>query len=147
MKLSTKSRYGLKAAYVLAARYNEGPIPLREIAKTERLTEKYLEQLLALLRKAGVIEAVRGAAGGYQLTRPPKETSVLSVITALEPITPVDCLENETFCSEQQRCATRKIWKRMEEGIQQALAGLSLQDMLEEKQPAVNTRRIAPVKK
>lgn len=142
MKLSTKSRYGLKAAYTLAKRYGEGPLSLREIAQAEGLTEKYLEQLLALLKKAGLLETARGAGGGYQLSRPPAQIEVLRVVEALEPIVPVDCLSHNASCDASFSCATRRIWERMANGIRESLAGLTLADMLH----PVNPGSLSPVK-
>ena len=84
MRLSTRGRYGLKAMYQLAIHYGEGPIPLKQIADKENLSENYLEQLVSQLRKEGLLTSVRGAQGGYMLAIPPREITVGNVLRVLE---------------------------------------------------------------
>ena len=93
MKLSTKGRYSVTALYELALHYGEGVVPIKTIAKSQGISENYLEQLMLPLRRAGLVESVRGAQGGYTLSRPPAEVTIGEIITAVEgPIALVDCL-------------------------------------------------------
>ena len=93
MKLSTKGRYSVTALYELALHYGEGVVPLKTIAKTQGISENYLEQLMVPMRRAGLVESVRGAQGGYTLALPPEEVTIGRIITAVEgPIALVDCL-------------------------------------------------------
>ncbi|HRS21305.1 MAG TPA: Rrf2 family transcriptional regulator, partial [Clostridia bacterium] len=84
MILSTKGRYGLKIMYELALNYGEGPMSLKEVAQRQQLSETYLEQLIAHLKKAGLVKSIRGAQGGYELIRKPEEISVGEIIRTLE---------------------------------------------------------------
>ena len=98
MKLTTKGTYGLRAAFELARAYGENPIPLKDIAQSQELAEKYLEQLLALLKKAGIVQTVRGASGGYILSAPPNCITVNQVLTALEgDMSIVECQRGKEF--------------------------------------------------
>lgn len=133
MKLTTKGRYGLKAAFVLAHRWGGPPVPLKDIAASQQLAEKYLEQLFSSLKKAGLVESVRGAQGGYSLSRPPEEITINDVVVALEgDMSIVDCLRENSICAEEDVCVTRRVWKRIGDALTGALKGITLQDMLDE---------------
>src|SRR4030065_2254437 len=97
MKISTKIRYGTRAMLELASRYGEGPIELREIAKRENISPKYLEQVIIPLRTAGLVKSVRGSKGGYSLAKPPSEILLKDVIEVLEgPLDLIECLRDST---------------------------------------------------
>lgn len=107
MKISTKGRYGLTIMIELGKLYGEGPVPLRKIAAENELSEAYLEQLVGPLRNSGLVKSVRGAYGGYMLTRHPKEISAGDVIRVLEgPIQPVEGIEDE-------KQPQRELWVRI----------------------------------
>ena len=102
MKISTKGRYSVTALYELALRYGEGAVSLKSIATSQGLSENYLEQLMAPLRRAGIVKSVRGAQGGYMLARDPKEITIGEIITTVEgPIALVDCLLTSAESAEQ----------------------------------------------
>ncbi|HEY9766850.1 MAG TPA: Rrf2 family transcriptional regulator [Chroococcales cyanobacterium] len=108
MKLSVRSTYGLRAMLVLAMEYGQGPVMVRKIAERENLPVSYLEQLLAQLRKAGLVSAMRGATGGYALARPPEEVTVLDVFVALEgPLELIDCATVASCTWQPDRCALK----------------------------------------
>lgn len=135
MKLSTKGRYGLKAMFQLALHYGEGPIPLRNIAESQNISEHYLEQLVAVLRKSGLAKSVRGAQGGYMLNDLPKNITVGNIIRSLEgDIAPSDCvIENEGGnCSRESYCVTKTIWVKMRDSINDVIDSITLQDMIDE---------------
>lgn len=133
MKLSTRGRYGLKAMYQLAMNYGKGPIPLKEIANKEELSENYLEQLVSQLRREGLLKSVRGAQGGYMLAMSPKDITVGSVLRILEGnLAPADCLIEEDFeCEKEKDCVTRFVWIKIKESIDEVVDSITLQDMLD----------------
>ncbi|MCK4258532.1 MAG: Rrf2 family transcriptional regulator [Halanaerobiales bacterium] len=132
MKLSTKGRYGVRAMFDLAIRYGTGPVSIRSIAERQGLSEHYLEQLIAVLRKAGLVKSVRGAYGGYFLTKEPKDITVGDVIRVLEgPIAPTECVsdDEENHCANSEDCVTRFIWEKLKDKIDQVLDEISLDDL------------------
>ena len=130
MKLTTKGTYGLRAAFELARAYGENPIPLKDIS--QELAEKYLEQLLALLKKAGIVQTVRGASGGYILSAPPNCITVNQVLTALEgDMSIVECQRGKK-CKNEDTCATKAVWQRISQSITTALEEITLQNMVED---------------
>ena len=131
MRLSTRGRYGTRMMLDLAANYDNGPIPLREIAKRQELSVKYLEQLIIPLKSAGLIRSVRGARGGYVLAEKPEQISVGQIIDILEGgLSLVDCVEDPNTCEREKACLTRDIWLRMSERLMEELSCLSLRDVL-----------------
>jgi Rrf2 family cysteine metabolism transcriptional repressor len=135
MKISTRGRYGTRMMLDLAAHHDEGPTPLREIAKRQDLSVKYLEQA------AGFIRSVRGARGGYTLARKPEKISVGQIIETLEGgMTLVDCVEDPKACERESQCLTRDIWLRMSERLMEELSSLSLKDVLDGRKLSVETQ-------
>ena len=120
----------------LASKAQEGPQPLRAIAQTNLLPDQYLEQLLGCLRKAGLVNTVRGAQGGYQLAKPPAEITVGHIIDAMEgPLQLSECaIESEPTCPNSDTCPTRRVWEYLTDSINSLLYSISLQDMLETKE-------------
>ena len=99
MIISTKIRYGARAMLELASHFGEGPIELREIARKENISQKYLEQVIHPLRAAGLVKSVRGSKGGYALAKPPSEIYLNDLVDILEgPIHLVECLRNSKVC-------------------------------------------------
>ena len=136
MKLSTKGRYSVTGLYELAVHYGEGVVPIKTIAKSQGISENYLEQLMLPLRRAGLVESVRGAQGGYTLSRPPAEVTIGEIITAVEgPIALVDCLLTDVDAGDQScvhagACATRQIWEEVCAAINSVLNNISLAHLL-----------------
>ncbi len=133
MLVSTRGRYGVRALYELAAGYGSGPIPMKEIARRQGLSEHYLEQLMGALRRAGLIHSVRGAQGGYVLAREPAEISVGDVLRVLEgPLSATGCAEDETgagHCGRAEGCVARDVWVRVHDGIREVVDSISLEDI------------------
>jgi Rrf2 family protein len=118
----------------LAAHHDQGPTPLREIAKRQDLSVKYLEQLIIPLKAAGYIRSVRGARGGYTLARKPDKINVGQIIKVLEGgLSLVDCVEDPKLCEREKNCPTRDIWLRMSERLMEELSSLTLSDVLDGK--------------
>jgi Rrf2 family protein len=131
MKLSTKSRYGLRAMLRLAMHYQNNPVQLREIADEEDISVKYLEHLISSLKAAGLVRAIRGARGGYVLTESPAKISLLEIVECLEgKISLVDCVGNPELCRRNPICATRDIWFKINEQIQGTLGDQTLEDLM-----------------
>ena len=131
MRLSTRGRYGTRLMVDLAQHYADGPIPLAAIAKRQDLSAKYLEQLIILLKGAGLIRSVRGRRGGYMLARKPEEISVGEIVETLEgKLSVVDCVLEPELCYRAIECPTRDIWVGMTEMIKQQLFSLSLGNIL-----------------
>lgn len=132
MILSTKGRYGLKAAFELALSYGGGPVPLKKICDKYEISENYLEQLFGKLKRAGYIKSTRGVQGGYSLAKDPKDITVGMILRALEgEITASNCVSKET-CSRESICATRTIWEKIELSINNVIDNISLFDMMED---------------
>lgn len=135
MKLSTKGRYGLKAMFELACHYGQGPVRLKIIAEKQNISESYLEQLLSILRKSGLVKSIRGSQGGYYLAHSPEVVTVGMVIKALEgDLAPSQCSSEgiENVCNNENRCVTKNIMVKIRNSIHSVIDNISLQDMLNE---------------
>ncbi len=133
MILSTKGRYGLKAIFELALNYGSGPVSLKKIAEKYEISESYLEQLFAKLKKSGYIDTIRGPQGGYFLANKPDEITVGMILRTLEgDITTSECISKEV-CSRESICATRVIFEKIENSINNVIDNITLADMCEER--------------
>ncbi|MCG6919057.1 MAG: Rrf2 family transcriptional regulator [Deltaproteobacteria bacterium] len=131
MRLSTRGRYGTRLMVDLAQHYANGPVPLAEIAKRQDLSAKYLEQLIILLKGAGLIRSVRGRRGGYMLARKPEKISVGEIVETLEgKLAVVDCVLEPDLCYRSMECPTRHIWQGMTDVLKKQLFSLSLMDIV-----------------
>ena len=132
MKLSTRSKYGMKAALELAVEYGKGPLQIRKIAQRQGISNKYLEQLVAMLKSAGLLRSVRGPKGGYLLAKSPAKITLYDVFKVLEgPLYTVECLEHEDFCPRYAECLTRPVWAQMSRAIVGVLESMTLQDLVD----------------
>lgn len=137
MKLSTKGRYGLRAFIDLAVWGKEEPVSLTSIAGRQEISLNYLEQLMAKLKKAGLVESVRGVNGGYRLARPADEISVGDVLRALEgDLIPVDCAAidstKEIHCTGSETCVSRIVWKRINDSINDTVDSICIGELVRE---------------
>ncbi|HOL68165.1 MAG TPA: Rrf2 family transcriptional regulator [bacterium] len=133
MKLSTRVRYGLRAMIDLALHQKEQPVLARDIAKRTGISVKYLEQILLILRKGGLVRSVRGIRGGFLLSKRPEEISAYQVVTLFEgSISPVDCLDAENFCQRAKVCAARCLWEKIRDQVNRLLSGTTLADLAEQ---------------
>ena len=135
MKLSTKGRYGLRALIDLAQNSKETPVSITSISARQDLSERYLEQLMSMLKKAGLVESVRGAGGGYVLAKDIKEISVGDVLRALEgSLEPVECagLEPDGGCRASDNCVTKYVWQRINDSISRTVDEIRLDQLVEE---------------
>jgi len=133
MKLSTKARYGLRAAVEIAKTFGSSPPAKRkDIAANQDISDSYLENILIVLKNNRIVETTRGANGGYVLCREPKDISVFEVVSALEgPMDLVDCVGNANSCEKTSICATRTVWKELADQWKSTLEKISLKDVLD----------------
>ena len=135
MKLSTKGRYGLKAMLDLAVHNSDGQISLKSIAERQDISENYLEQLFATLRKSGLVNSIRGSQGGYILAHSPENITVGSILRSLEgSLAPVDCvMENDPMqCSRSECCVTRYIWEKIRDSVNSVVDAITLDDLVKD---------------
>ncbi|CEI73630.1 MULTISPECIES: RrF2 family transcriptional regulator [Romboutsia] len=133
MKLSTKGRYGLKAMFELSLNEENGPVPLKYIAKKQNISEQYLEQIFSSLKKSGLVKSVRGAQGGYLLAKKPEEIKVGDILVVLEgPISISDCVIDEDICENSNICVTKVVWEKLKKGIEDVINAINLQDMIDD---------------
>ena len=135
MMISTRGRYALRILVDLAENQNEGYITLKEAADRQEISEKYLESIVKDLVKAHFVEDVRGKGGGYRLSRPAEEISVLDVLQSADgAIVPVACLEEGSApCSRAAFCKTLPLWKGLDRVVSEYLSGYTIRDLAEEK--------------
>ena len=133
MKLSTRGRYGIHAMYDLALNAEGGPQSIKAIAEREGIPEAYLEQLIAVLKREGLVNSTRGAQGGYVLARKPEDITVGDVLRALEGgLSLVDCLDEEEACGKSCACPSRIVWMKLRDGLNAIVDGITLRDMTED---------------
>ena len=125
MRLSSKSQYGLKACVILSKNYNSRCISASLLEKEIAVSNKYIEKIMRMLSYAGIVQAVRGAAGGYKLTRPPQQITIGDVVRALE-----DNMEIADCITASCRCATGDVWRTLHQGINQVLDSMTLHSIL-----------------
>lgn len=140
MTISTKGRYALRIMTDLGAHMGE-TVKLKDIAARQEISEKYMEQIIAVLNKAGYVRSTRGAQGGYQLVKQPQEYTVGMILRLTEgSLAPVECLaENALSCERSERCATVEIYKRIYNAVNDVIDHTTVQDLLDiEREKAQN---------
>lgn len=130
LKLSTAARYGTRLMIEVARNPAGSRVPVREMARRTGVSEKYLGNLVASLRKAGLLASVRGAGGGYLLARPPESIRLLDIIEAMDgPVVAVECLAEPRSCPRSIDCPTRETWRRLREVVVDFLASRTIADL------------------
>lgn len=133
MKISTKGRYAVRIMVDLALHNTGECIKVKDIAERQEISEKYLEQIIAALNRAGYVKSVRGAQGGYRLVKSPQEYTVGMILRLTEgSLAPVSCLEDDSVsCSRMDTCATVQVWRDLYQAINQAVDGVTIADLME----------------
>ena len=133
MRISTKGRYALRLMLDLAINENGKPIRIKEISERQEISDKYLEQIIAILTKAGYVRSVRGPQGGYNLSKKPREYTVGSILGLTEgSLCPVPCLEDEVnTCERENECVTVILWKKIDDAIKGVVDNVTLEDLVE----------------
>ncbi|MEE1085898.1 MAG: Rrf2 family transcriptional regulator [Schaedlerella sp.] len=135
MKLSTKGRYGLRAMVDLAAYSENEPVSITSISDRQGISERYLEQLMAMLKKGGLIKSIRGAGGGYVLAKASADISVGDILRALEgSLEPVECsaFQSQDGCKSADSCVTKYVWQRINESINRTADEIKLKHLVDE---------------
>ena len=131
MKISTKGRYALLIMIDLAINSNNNYISLKDIAKRQEVSNKYLEQIISKLNKAGYLEVARGNNGGYKLVKKPSEYVVGDILRATEgDLSPIYCLAEEEECNKKENCKTHSFWKGLDKVINDYVDSKTLEDLI-----------------
>lgn len=133
MKISTKGRYALRLMMDLAENNTGSPISLKDVAKRQDISDKYLEQIISILNKAGYVRSVRGAQGGYMLKMEPQNYTVGMILRQTEgSLAPVACIEDdEIVCDRKQQCVTSIVYKKINDAISGVVDNITLQDLVD----------------
>jgi Rrf2 family protein len=132
MLISTKGRYALRVLIDMAEHQSGGYITLKEIANRQEISEKYLEQIIAILNKAGFVRSIRGAQGGYVLRKEPKEYTVGDILRLTEgSLAPVACVGDDgDTCDREKDCVTVRVWSMLNDAINNVVDNLTLEDLI-----------------
>ncbi len=134
MWVSTKAQYGMRALIEVALG-GDRPTSLKVVAVRQDISHLYLEQIFAVLRRAGYVNSVRGAHGGYTIARPLDDITALEIVELLEgSVAPVLCLDEDAGCERTGNCAAEPLWRRVDDAVRRVLGGTSLADLVAERQ-------------
>lgn len=150
LRISTRGRYGVRLMVALAARYGSGIVLLRDVAREEGISEKYLGQIIMPLKAAGLVISQRGTHGGYALSQAPEEITVKDVVEAIEgPVAPVPCADatlepgghglESCGCERLSTCVTSRVWKSLRRDIERSLSAVTLRELAREAREAGRT--------
>lgn len=133
MKISTKGRYALRIMLDLAARGTEEFVSLKDVSKNQEVSDKYSEQIINQLNKAGFVKSTRGSRGGYIIAGKPSDYTVGAILRLMEgSLAPVSCLEdNMNLCSRADNCVTVEVWEKLYNAINNVVDNITLQDLLD----------------
>ncbi len=134
MKLSTKGEYASRAMLELALRYDEGPLHIREISAAQGIPERFLEQILLLLKRTGYLKSKKGPQGGYFLARPPSRISVAEVIRVMDgPLAPIKCVSvtAHEICPFERGCGLKGLWKETRDAVATILERTTFADLVD----------------
>lgn len=134
MKISTKGRYALRLMLDLALNDSGEPVQIKDISARQDISNKYLEQIVSSLNKAGLVRSIRGPQGGYMLTRKPADYTVGDILRVTEgSMAPVSCLEfDDNTCPREDTCATLMVWKKLDDAIKSVIDHITLADLVDE---------------
>ena len=132
MKISTRGRYALRLMIDIGMNDNDNPVRIKDIAQRQEISEKYLEQIVSVLNKAGYVRSSRGPQGGYRLARAPKDYKVGDILTLIEgSLAPVACLDTPVNeCPREAVCPTLILWKKIDDAVHGVVDSITLEDLL-----------------
>ena len=144
MKISTKGRYAVRVMLDLAVHNTGEYIKVKSIAERQEISEKYLEQIIAVLNKSGYVRSVRGAQGGYRLAKEPSEYTVGMILRLTEgDLAPVACLATEeNECDRCDTCETLTVWKQLQDAINNVVDHVTIADLLEKQQERLGSQYV-----
>ena len=132
MKLSTRTRYGIRAVLELAKNHGQNPVQLKIIARHQGISVKYLEQLMAMLKSAGIVKSIRGSKGGYILAKSPDQIRLSDCFNCLEGhVVTVECVENDNYCPRTCDCIAREVWAEVQKAVMAVLESMTLQSLID----------------
>lgn len=131
MMISTKGRYALRIMIDLAQHDSDIPVSVREIADRQDISGKYMEQIIGVLTRTGLLRSVRGAQGGYHLVRPAKEITVGMILRATEgDLAPAECVKNDVPCGRTNECSTRLVFEKVYSAINNVIDNVTLDELI-----------------
>jgi Rrf2 family cysteine metabolism transcriptional repressor len=131
LRISTRARYGTRAMLELALHYGQGSMLVKNISEKQKLSNRYLEQLLLTLKLAGLVRSTRGNKGGFMLARKPSQIRLLEIVQALDgSIAPVECVDEPDFYPRAEFCATREVWAEVKRAVNNVLNSITLQHLV-----------------
>lgn len=132
MKISTKGRYALRLMLDIALNDAKTPVRIKDIAERQQISDKYLEQIVSNLNKAGFVKSLRGPQGGYRLTKKPEEYTVGMILRLIEgSLAPVACLDDDiNNCTRADRCPTLILWEKLYDAISEVVDNITLADLI-----------------
>ena len=132
MKLSTRTRYGVRAMFELAKYYEDGPLHIKVIAEQQDISVKYLQNLMSTLKSSGLVRTVRGRMGGYILAKSPNKIKLSDCYSCLEgPLVTVECVQDRSVCDRSSDCPTIDVWGEVHEAVMTVLKSKTLQDLVD----------------
>lgn len=132
MKISTRARYGTRAMLDLARNFGKGKVMVKDIARRQQISNRYLEQLLFNLKLAGMVKSVRGTGGGFMLARPPQAIKIIDIVACLDgSISPVNCVDHPELYPRANYCATHDLWAEVKKAVENVLDSTTLKDLLD----------------
>ena len=134
MKISTKGRYALRLMLDLAYNHTGSFIPIKNISQRQDISDKYLEQIITQLSRAGLVKSARGAQGGYMLAKEPQEYTVGEILRLLEGnLAPVACVDDTTeACTRADECVTMEVWREIKDAVNKVVDNITLADLVEQ---------------
>lgn len=131
MKISTRGRYALRLMLDIALTGGEAPVSLRDVARRQDISDKYLEQIITPLSRAGLVRSVRGAGGGYLLTKSPEDYTAGEILRVLEgSLAPVSCAEDRLCCGRAEQCVTQEVWEEIAAAVSSVVDHITLADLV-----------------
>jgi Rrf2 family cysteine metabolism transcriptional repressor len=132
MKISTKGRYAVRLMLDLAMHNTGEAVSIKDISKRQGVSDKYLEQIISVLNKAGYVRSIRGAQGGYMLKKDPKDYTVGMILRLTEgSLAPVSCVDDDMVCERENGCVTFYVWKKLNDAINGVVDSITLADLVE----------------
>ena len=132
MKLSTRTRYAMRAMLELTTNRSRTPLQIKVIARNQGISAKYLEQLMSVLKANGLVRSIRGAKGGYVLAKAADQIKLNDIFMCLEgPVVITECIENKNSCAKSTNCITRGLWLQLQNAVTEILQSTTLQDLVD----------------
>ncbi len=132
MKLSTRSRYAVRAILDLSVHYKGEPVQIKDIAKREKLSIRYLENIFTQLKAAGIINSEKGRGGGFYLAKKPEKITMLDIVQSVEGnLSIVDCVDSPSKCKKASICVSREVWEKISVGVKEILKNITLNDLIQ----------------